>query len=98
MSYILGVDIGTQGIKGVLLDDQLQVVERVYREHEYLQPRPNWFEHDGEKTWWGGFASILQQLRKKRSFSPKDIRGIGCSGVSPCLLPVDNQGKHHQSV
>ena len=69
MSYILGVDIGTQGIKGVLLDDQLQVVEGVYSEHEYFQPKPTWFEHNGEKTWWSGFKYIVQQLRNKRSFS-----------------------------
>ena len=93
MAYILGVDIGTQGIKGVLLDEQLQVVASAYREHEYFQPKPNWFEHDGEKTWWAGFKYIVRQLREKRFFSPKDILGIGCSGVSPCLLPVDHKGQ-----
>jgi xylulokinase len=93
MAYILGVDIGTQGIKGVLLDEQLQIVARAYREHEYLQPRPTWFEHDGEATWWAGFTDIVHQLRAIRSFAPTDILGVGCSGVTPCLLPTDQAGK-----
>lgn len=93
MSYILGVDIGTQGIKAVLLDEGLQVVEQAYSEHEYIQPHPNWFEHDAEKTWWGGFTAIVQQLRQKRPFAPQEIIGVGCSGVSPCLLPVNSAGE-----
>ena len=43
MRYVLGVDIGTQGIKGVLLDEALNVAAKAYLEHDYIQPKPNWF-------------------------------------------------------
>lgn len=92
MPYVLGVDIGTQGIKGVLLDASLHVSVKAYMEHDYIQPRPNWFEHDAEKTWWGGFKEIVHQLLEKASISPKDIVGIGCSTIAPCMLPVDKDG------
>jgi xylulokinase len=93
MGYLLGVDIGTQGIKGVLLDENLKIVKKAYVEHNYIQPKANWFEHDAEETWWKGFKTIIQKLFTQISFSPQEIIGIGCSGVSPCMLPVDNRNK-----
>ena len=91
MGYLLGVDIGTQGIKGVLLDENLKEVGKAYTEHNYIQPKPNWFEHNAEETWWKGFKLIIQKLFSEMSISPKEIIGVGCSGVSPCMLPVDDK-------
>jgi len=93
MGYLLGLDVGTQGIKGVLLDENLKIVKKIYIEHNYIQPKANWFEHDAEETWWKGFKTIIQKLFTQISFSPQEIIGIGCSGVSPCMLPVDDKDK-----
>jgi len=41
MRYILGVDIGTQGVKGVILNEDLKTVAKAYMEHDYFQPRSN---------------------------------------------------------
>ena len=93
MGYILGVDIGTQGIKAVLMDESLQVVEKAYTEHHYLQPRHNWFEHEAEGTWWNGFKKIVGDLMAKAAVSPRDVLGIGCSALNTCMLPVDRDGR-----
>jgi len=89
MGYLIGIDIGSQGIKGVLLDENLKVIKKVYLEHDILQPKPNWFEHDALKTWWGGFKIIIKKLLENNRATK--IIGLGCSGVSPCLLPLDRQ-------
>jgi xylulokinase len=93
MKYVIGVDIGTQGIKGVILDEDLRVVTKAYLEHHYIQPKPNWYEHDAEETWWGGFKKIINKLFEDKKISPKDVACIGCSGVSPCLLPINRNNK-----
>ena len=92
MPYVLGVDIGTQGIKGVLLDESMNVSANAYAEHTYIQPKPNWFEHDAEKTWWGGFKLVVGQLLEKAKVSPREIVGVGCSTITPCMLPGDEDG------
>jgi xylulokinase len=89
MAYILGVDIGTQGIKAVLLDESLKVSDRCYTEHEYIQPKQNWFEHDAEKTWWNGLKEIMRRILSDRSVSPREIIAIACSTITPCMLPVN---------
>ena len=93
MRYVLGVDIGTQGIKGVLLDEGLNVAAKAYLEHDYIQPRPDWFEHDAQKTWWGGFKEIVHQLLKKAPISSSEIIGVGHSAIAPCMRPVDEDGR-----
>ena len=89
MKYLFGVDIGTQGVKGVILDENLRTIQKAYLEHSYFQPKSNWFEHDAEQTWWGGFCKIISKLFAEGKVAPDAISAIGCSGVSPCLLPLD---------
>lgn len=91
MGFLLGVDIGTQGIKGVLLDEALNVTANAYMEYDYIQPQQNWFEHDADKTWWGNLKQIVQRLLKQIDFSSDKIIGVGCSGLSPCFLPIDKK-------
>ena len=95
MSYILGIDIGTQGIKGVILNKNLKPVAKGYVEHDYIQPRPNWYEHDAEKVWWNGFKHMVGQLLNQIDFNVNQIVGIGFSGLAPCFLPLD---KHDQPL
>jgi xylulokinase len=91
MAYIIGVDIGTQGIKAVLLDEDLKLLKKVYSEHNLIQPRPNWVEHDAEQTWWVGFKNILKRLTA--GIETKEVIGVGCSAITPCMLPTDDQGR-----
>lgn len=93
MKYIMGIDIGTQGIKGVIVDEDLKPVIKSYMEHNYIQPHPNWYEHDAEKVWWGGFKKMVQELLRQIDLDKKNIIGIGISGLSPCFLPVDNEDR-----
>jgi xylulokinase len=92
MKYILGIDIGTQGIKGVIIDENLRPVVRSYVEHNYLQPKPSWYEHNAEEVWWGGFKKMVVQLMERSDFDAKNIAGVGFSGLAPCFLPVDKMG------
>ena len=93
MNYILGVDIGTQGNKGILLNERLEAVAQTYMEHDYYQPCPNWYEHDAEKIWWNGFKQTVRQLLSQVDFPSDKIIGVGCSGLAPCFLPTDKDNR-----
>ncbi len=69
------------------MNQDFEILKTAYQETHYLQPKLNLVEHDSEKNWWGGFKDIVKQLI---GGVPKEkIAGIGCSGISPCLLPLD---------
>lgn len=91
-SYLLGVDIGTYSSKGVLVEENGKVASSHTIEHTLSMPKPGWVEHDPEQTWWGEFVSICQAILAKSNCSPEQIRGVGVSGIGPCVLPVDSGG------
>ncbi len=93
MKFMLGVDIGTQGSKGVLINEDLKIVADCYLEHEPSVPNPGWAEQDADSVWWSDFLEIVRRLIRETSVAPDDISCVGCSGVSPCVLPVDSDGK-----
>ena len=83
----LGVDIGTSSSKGVLADSSGRLVARAAREHETSMPRPGWYEHDAESSWWGDFQFICHQLLAQTG---ERVAAVGVSGIGPCLLPIDD--------
>ena len=92
MSTTLGVDIGTFESKGVLVDGDGQIVAQASRPHEMRVPRPGWAEHDPNQDWWGDFVHITRSILASSRVDPKTIKGIGCSAIGPCMLPVDQAG------
>lgn len=91
--YLYGFDIGTQGSKGILTDETGEVLAYHYMKHEVYHPKPGWSEHDPEKVWWHEFKMITRALLDKSGIDPKQILAVGCSAISPCMLPVDKEGR-----
>ena len=90
---LYGFDIGTQGSKGIIIDEDGHLLAYHYVKHEVLHPWPGWAEHDAEAVWWEEFRSVTKVLLKKSGIDPRKIHAIGCSAISPCMLPVDEAGK-----
>ncbi|ABV33979.1 MULTISPECIES: FGGY-family carbohydrate kinase [Pseudothermotoga] len=90
---LLGVDVGTYSSKGVLVDLDGNVLASHVVPHQIEIPKPGFVEHDPEKVWWNDFVVIVRNLMKATDVQPKNIIGIGTSGIGPCVLPVDKDGK-----
>lgn len=87
---LLGIDIGTSGSKGVLVDRNGMVAMRAERPHRVSTPRPGWVEHDAERVWWADFVTIARELVAAADGEPLDALAV--SGIGPCLLPADAAG------
>jgi xylulokinase len=79
---LVGIDVGTTGIKAVALSEEGDVLARAEREYPLLTPRPGWTEQDPE-TWWRATSSALDEL------DVGDIGGIGLSGQMHGLVVLD---------
>nr|MBC7245938.1 hypothetical protein [Chloroflexota bacterium] len=90
--YLVGIDVGTQGSKGVLVSPDGQVLAQHFCEHEVLHPRPDWAEHDAERHWWQDLVHISRALLAQSAVSPHKIGAVCVSGLIPDLLPTDGQG------
>lgn len=85
----LGVDIGTSGGKGVLVDRDGQVLAVATRAHEVSRPRPGWAEMDGD-LWWDEFVAISRDLLAQQ---PARVVCVGVSGMGPCVLLTDEHDR-----
>ena len=85
----LGVDIGTYEAKGVVLDEAGGVLASARRRHDLAVPEPGFAEHDAESVWWSGLVTVVRELLASSSVTPQEIQAVGCSGIGPCVLPLD---------
>ena len=87
--YFIGVDTGTNSSKGVLIDKDCNIIAEHSTEHSMTNPKPNHYEHDANKDWWGDFCIITNALISKAKINPTDIKAVGLSALGADCLPVD---------
>lgn len=92
-SVVLGVDIGTSGVKGVLVTPTGHMIRTASCGHTAQMPAPGLAEHDPEEVWWNGFLRVTRTLICESGVDPARIAAVGCSTIGPCILPVDENGR-----
>jgi xylulokinase len=75
----LGIDLGTSGVKVLLLSAQQAVVATADAALTVQRPQPNWSEQDPQ-DWWQALELAIADLRAKAEFDFKRITAIGLSG------------------
>ena len=73
----LGLDLGTSGVKAVLLGDSGKVVAQASVPIPISHPHPSWSEQDPE-DWWHAAFTAIGKLRPDHDLF--QVRGIGVSG------------------
>jgi xylulokinase len=88
--WVLGIDIGTTGVKGLLIGPGGERVAEAMAAHDLRSPYPGWAEEDPAE-WWQGVQMVCRQLLHKRD--PREIVAVGCSGMVPALVLLDEAGQ-----
>ncbi|MBL8598176.1 MAG: xylulokinase [Devosia sp.] len=104
MSY-LGIDIGTSGVKALLMDRAGRALgEATAKAVEPVRPHPGWSEQN-PADWWDAVTRALDSLSKSHTADMAAVRGIGLSGhmhgatllgandevLRPCILWNDGR-------
>jgi xylulokinase len=89
---LLGLDIGTTGVKGCLVTGRGEVVAEAYSEHACRYPQPNWVEHDMLENWWQNPAQVVRKLLQTEGVQPAQVKAVCASGLHPNFGPADAQG------
>ena len=88
---LLGLDIGTLGVKGVAVTTDGRVLARAHLAHSVSHPQRGWAEQDADDQWWGDGLKVIRDLLAA-DVDPAAIAAIGVSGLVPCLCLVDAAG------
>lgn len=88
MPHVVGIDVGTSGVKALAIDPAGEVIARDEGEYALATPRPGWAEQDPD-DWVRATEGALERLRA-RVGRPA---GIGLSGQMHGLVALDDRDR-----
>ncbi len=88
---LLGVDIGTTGVKSMLTDAGGRVLATASATYPLLTPRPGWTEQDPQ-SWWGATVSGIRAVLERSALDGRAVAAVGLTGQMHGLVPLDGRG------
>jgi|GEM_PF-698423 len=89
---LLGLDIGTQGVKGVLVNREGDVIASATRSNRSIIPRTDWCEQDVLTNWWVNPVKVIELLLSAPKVHASRVAAVSISGIYPVLGPADSRG------
>ncbi len=97
MHTLLGIDLGTTGVKAALFSaEDGHVITSAFVDYPLMHPQPGWAEQD-PAVWWQATISAIRACvagAALHQVQPTDVRGIGLSGQMHGVVLLDE----HQEV
>ncbi len=88
----LGLDVGTQGTKGLILDSQSgAVVARAARRYGLIEGLPPGAAEQHPRTWIDALGAVARELWRAARLETGELRGIGVSGQQHGLVALDEE-------
>ncbi|MGR3806547.1 xylulokinase [Pasteurella testudinis] len=84
----LGIDLGTSGVKLVLLDEQQTIIATHSTALSISRPEPLWSEQDPH-AWWQAVNTSIQALKGRHNL--KQVKAIGLTGQMHGAVILDQQ-------
>jgi xylulokinase len=88
---LLGIDLGTSGLKAVLFDSAGACLAEASRELPLRCPRQGWVEQDPDR-WWNALCELLPALRARAPEPMSRLAVIACTGQQSSPVLLDRQG------
>jgi xylulokinase len=90
-SLLLGIDLGSSGVKAILLDPERGIVASASHEVELFSDHPGWAEADTSQ-WWAAVVSLIPRLLTEAGATKEDVIGVATTGMVPAVVCVDTSG------
>ena len=90
-TYIISIDIGTQGTKAALFDVEMNLIDTAFEVSNLVSPEPGtiWQEPD---EMYAAAAHVCRELLEKTGIHPGDVAAIGLDGQMAGIMGIDRSG------
>ena len=85
----LGLDVGTSGVKGLLVGPDGTVTASAVRDYPLHAPKPGWTEQE-PANWWRATIEVVRELV---AASPGEVAAIGLTGQMHGSVFLDGDGR-----
>ena len=90
MSYVLGLDLGTSGLKGILVNKEGKIVDEASSEYPLLTPKRGFSEQD-PLEWFRAAKEVMKEIFKSTPDAKEKLEGISFSGQMHSLVLLDEK-------
>lgn len=91
MSYVLGIDLGTSSLKGLLVTKEGELVASASAEYDLMHLQPG-FSEQNPKDWLLACDKVFEALTDKVADFTSQLEGISFSGQMHSLVLLDGRG------
>src|SRR5215510_3246782 len=88
----LGIDVGSQSLKALLLDGALRLLGRGARSYPIEFPQPGWAEQRPQ-VWEAALGPAVAEALATAGRGSRDVVAIGIAGQLDGSVPVDAAGR-----
>lgn len=92
MGYVLGIDLGTSSLKGLLMNKSGEVVAFAGYDYPLLHPKKGYSEQNPEE-WVNACENVFKALSEKVKDFKAELEGIAISGQMHGLVTLDGEDK-----
>lgn len=89
MSYVIGIDLGTGSVKGLVVNQAGKVVLEAAENYPLYHPEKGFSEQD-PADWLNGTKQVLKRLIEKMPELKEQLEGISFSGQMHSLVLLDD--------
>jgi xylulokinase len=91
MPHVVGIDLGSQSLKGILLGPDGRPVSEASRPYDMDCPHPAWAQED-PSDWWLALREVIAELMASARLAPADVAAIAFSSQVDGVVAVDETG------
>lgn len=88
----IGIDVGTTGVKAVVIDDAGRMLAEHTVPHDLQSPHAGWAEED-PADWERGALAALAAVAASPRCDPAQVAAIGVSGMVPAMVLLGEDGR-----
>lgn len=92
-TYVLGIDIGTQGTKTIICTDRGDVVADAFRASRMIEDEPGAITEDPDDQFTATCETIAECLEKS-AVAPQDVACLAIDGQMAGVIGIGADGKH----
>lgn len=91
MKHVIGIDLGSQSLKGLLLDPAGRLIGEAARPYDIRYPHPAWAEEDPE-DWWTAIREVVAELVANARLAAGDVGALAFASQVDGVVAVDERG------
>lgn len=90
MQYVMGLDIGTSGVKALILSKTGKVISTANESYPLATPNSGWAEQN-PTDWWQAVIEVIDKVIKKGNIDADKIAGLSLSGQMHSSVFLDDK-------